>query len=66
MNNKSKNAGKGMTPRIGYNSKKWYSNYDQINWRNKWCAMCGKYTDHTSGMCPELKDLTDNPSFTVK
>ena len=20
----------------------------------KWCAMCGKWTDHTSGTCPEL------------
>ncbi len=23
---------------------------------NLWCAMCGKYTDHQSGSCPELRE----------
>ena len=24
---------------------------------NKWCAMCGKWTDHQSGTCPELSSV---------
>jgi hypothetical protein len=51
--NKSTN-GKGMAPKVGYNSKNWYANYGDINGHNKWCAMCGKWTDHQSGTCPEL------------
>ena len=27
---KSKHAGKGMAPKIGYNYKNWYANYDSI------------------------------------
>ena len=32
MSHKSKNrqAGKGMSPRQGYNPKNWYANYDTI------------------------------------
>lgn len=28
-------AGKGMTPRQGYNAKNWYKNYDRIFKSNK-------------------------------
>lgn len=34
MSNKKSQAGKGMSPRQGYNPKNWYANYDNI-FRNK-------------------------------
>jgi hypothetical protein len=34
MSNKKSQAGKGMTPRQGYNAKNWYANYDLI-FKNK-------------------------------
>ena len=24
-------------------------------WDKKWCAACGKHSDHTSGTCPTIK-----------
>lgn len=41
--------------------KKVQTNWDEINWHNKWCAMCGKWTNHQSGGCPELRG-TDTKS----
>ena len=55
-----RNPGKGMRPVMGYNPKKWNENFGDINWHNKWCAMCGLWTDHTSGSCPELKDKSND------
>jgi hypothetical protein len=46
--------GKGKRPILGYNVKNWYANFGEIDWHKKWCAMCGKWTDHQSGACPEL------------
>lgn len=37
-NNKNvikKTAGKGMRPIKGYNPKRWYANYDNIDWNHK-------------------------------
>ena len=28
-------AGKGMRHKMGYNLKKWYANFSEINWRDK-------------------------------
>lgn len=28
-------SGKGMKPKTGYNAKKWYANFDLINWSKK-------------------------------
>ena len=25
-----------------------------------WCAMCGKHGDHTSGNCPEYRELVEH------
>ena len=61
MKKEFKGPGKGKGPIVGYDYKKWNANFDEINWHNKWCAMCGKWTDHTSGSCPELKG-TQNES----
>jgi len=47
-------AGKGMKPIIGYNPKNWNTNYSDINWHNKWCAMCEHWTNHKSNSCPKL------------
>lgn len=30
MNKEKSHAGKGMSPRQGYNTKHWYANYDKI------------------------------------
>lgn len=30
-------------------------NWDKIKWGNQWCAWCGKWGNHTSGGCPDLK-----------
>lgn len=54
--------GKGMKPVAGYNYKKWNENFAEINWHNKWCAMCGLWTNHTSGECPELKGKPNEPT----
>ena len=50
----TKKFGKGSNRRPE-DFKKVQSNWGEINWHNKWCSMCGKWTDHSSGSCPELK-----------
>ena len=62
MKKEFRGPGKGMNPKVGYNAKKWYANYDGINWhkttqttKKKWCPACGKWGNHTSGSCPTLK-----------
>jgi hypothetical protein len=42
-------AGKGKGPIKGYNYKNWNKHFNAINWHNKWCPLCGKWTDHLSG-----------------
>lgn len=54
MKKEFKGPGKGKGPIVGYNPKNWYANYGDINWHNKWCPVCGEWTDHTSGACPQL------------
>ena len=49
-----KTYGKG-SKRRPEDFRKVRENWDEIDWHKKWCAMCGKYTDHTSGTCPELE-----------
>ena len=56
----SASAGKGKGPIKGYNPGNWYKNFDSINWGKKWCAWCGKWGDHTSGSCEDLKAKTKN------
>ncbi|TRO56187.1 hypothetical protein E2P64_06215 [Candidatus Bathyarchaeota archaeon] len=53
-------AGKGMDPKKGYDYHNWYANFDQINWhrKDKWCAWCGKWGNHTSGSCKDLAKAT--------
>ena len=45
-----------MRPVMGYNPTNWYKNFSNINWHNQWCPICGKWTNHKSGSCPELKN----------
>jgi hypothetical protein len=47
-----KTYGKGSNRRPE-NFKQLRANWDDINWHNKWCAMCGKWTNHTIGTCPK-------------
>jgi hypothetical protein len=40
-----RNAGKGMRPVIGYNYKKWFKNFDTIDWHtNRKYKKYSKYT----------------------
>ena len=55
-----RNPGKGNRPIMGYNPKKWNENFGGINWLHQWCPMCGKWTNHTSGSCPQLKDKNNS------
>ena len=55
MKKELKGPGKGMGPIKGYNYKNWYSNFNKISWNKKWCAWCGKWSNHTSGSCENLK-----------
>lgn len=32
----------------------------------KWCAWCGKYGDHSSGGCPEIKKLIEYHQLIIK
>jgi hypothetical protein len=34
MNNNKSGSGKGKRPIIGYNPKKWYEHFDDIDWRH--------------------------------
>ena len=52
-----RNPGKGMRPTLGYNPKKWNENFGEINWHNKWCAMCRLWANHTSSSCPQFKAM---------
>jgi hypothetical protein len=63
---KTDNAGKGMSPKKGYDQKKYDENFDSIDWGKKWCPMCGKWGKHTSGSCPELFPQAIKKVFRLK
>jgi len=63
MKKEFKGNGKGKRPIVGYNAKNWNANFDFINWNKtldtkQWCAWCGKWGNHTSGSCSDLKKQT--------
>ena len=44
------NAGKGMTPKKGYNYKNWSSNFDLINWKDNRFKIEAKIDKNTKGI----------------
>jgi len=50
---KSKN-GKG-SERRPENFRAVQRNWDKIKWGHTWCAWCGKWGNHSSGGCKDLK-----------
>lgn len=51
---KGNSSGKGSNRRPE-NFTQTQHNWDKIKWGEKWCAYCGKFGNHTSGTCKELK-----------